>query len=304
MFPVLALALSTQVAVNAWLLSPAELQRIVTSSNGASATVTILDARGGRDYDRGHISSAVRIDWKDYRDGWGRTGKLSPKLEDIARRLAALGVDDRNRVVVYGDAREGWGEEGRIAWMLYYLGHPYVQVLDGGYRAWAAAGGTSVTARPRIVPGQFTLAPRASIRAFMPDVARAAGIDARPGRHESDSGEVVLDVRPRDEWDGARRYWEPRTGHIPGAVRFDWQEFMDSAGRLRSRDHLLPLLAARGVRPGRSVIVYCTGGVRSAQAFWMLRALGFADVRNFDGSWYEWAFDKSKPVAVGGPDVP
>lgn len=113
---------------------------------------------------------------------------------------------------------------------------------------------------------------------------------------------LLLDVRARDEWDGARHYREPRVGHIPGAVRFEWRDLLDASGRLRPRDTLRPLLAARGITPDRTIVVYCTGGVRSAEAFWMLRALGFSDVRNYDGSWYEWGFDRSRPAVIGGPD--
>ena len=104
-----------------------------------AGAVTILDARAAGDYRRGHVPGAVRIDWKDFRDGWGRTGKLPPDLNGLARRLADLGVDDDCPVVVYGNARKGWGEEGRIVWMLAYLGHRQVSLLDGGWDGWAAA---------------------------------------------------------------------------------------------------------------------------------------------------------------------
>jgi thiosulfate/3-mercaptopyruvate sulfurtransferase len=80
-------------------------------------------------------------------------------------------------------------------------------------------------------------------------------------------------------------------------VHLEWRELLDSTGHLKPREALEGPLHALGLRRDRTVIVYCTGGVRSAEAFWMLRALGFTDVRNFDGSWYEWSFDKTKPVA-------
>jgi 3-mercaptopyruvate sulfurtransferase SseA len=84
-----------------WTMTPAEL---IARPAG---TVTVLDARGVLDYWRGHIPGAVRIRWWAYRDGWFRTGRLPGDLERLAREMAALGVDARRPVVVYGKAREG-----------------------------------------------------------------------------------------------------------------------------------------------------------------------------------------------------
>jgi thiosulfate/3-mercaptopyruvate sulfurtransferase len=263
-----------------WTATPAELMA------GSSGTATVLDARGVLDYWRGHVPGAVPIRWWAYRDGWLRTGRLPGDLDRLAGQLAALGVDDRRPVVVYGRAREGWGEEGRIAWMLHYLGHPDVRVLDGGFRAWVAAGGTVSRAVARRLPGAFSARPRAGVRATADDVARAA-------RGEG----AVLDVRSVREWNGATPYFESRAGHVPGAVHLEWTELLDAEGRVDRSGRALARLAALGVTPDRPVVVYCTGGVRSSQAFVALKALGFADVRNYDGSWWEWSADRSRPVA-------
>ncbi len=292
-------ALLSQLGAGQWFIAASDLGAILSSD---VASVTVLDARSSRDYARGHVSGAVRIDWKDYRSGWGRVGTLTPDVDALAQKLAALGVHAERPVIVYGNAGEGWGEEGRIAWMLHYLGHPNVRVLNGGYASWTQAGGAVDRTKAAPRNGAFSASINPTVRTSLADVAAAVGI-RQHGAASARARAIVLDVRPRDEWDGARRYWEPRVGHIPGAVRFDWRHLLDESGRLRSRDALLPALAAIGVTPDRTVLVYCTGGVRSAQAFWMLRALGFSDVRNYDGSWYEWAFDRSVPVAVGGSDT-
>lgn len=286
------LALGTDLPAQAGGLVSAGALRAELAAR--TSPLTLLDARDGDAYARGHLRGAIHIDWKDYRDGRGRTGKLSSDLGRLASRLGERGVSNQRPVVVYGDAHTGWGEEGRIAWMLLFLGHSNVRVLDGGFASWVAEGGGVTRERTRPVPGAFVASPRDSLRARMTDVARATGLgpDTSPA-----PAPVVLDVRSRDEWDGARRYWEPRTGHIPGAVHLEWRDLLDSTGRLRRGTELSSRFAALGLRPERPVIVYCTGGVRSAEAFWMLRELGFTDVRNFDGSWYEWAFDKTKPVA-------
>jgi thiosulfate/3-mercaptopyruvate sulfurtransferase len=292
------LVLATQLTTAPGLIEAASLREALDTEAGR---VTVLDARAARDYARGHVPGAVHIDWTDYRDGWCRTGRVPDDLSALAARLGALGIDEARPVVVYGDARNGWGEEGRIAWMLHYLGHREVRVLDGGVAAWRAVGGTLERSRVRAPAGRFTARPVATVRASIDEVAVAAGLAPMP-TGSTLQRPVLLDVRPRDEWDGARHYREPRAGHIPGAVRVHWRDLLDDAGHLKPRETLLPLLAQRGVTADRTIVVYCTGGVRSAEAFWMLRALGFADVRNYDGSWYEWAFDRRRPAVIGGPD--
>ncbi|HLX09869.1 MAG TPA: rhodanese-like domain-containing protein [Thermoanaerobaculia bacterium] len=250
-----------------------------------AGTVTILDARPASDYRRGHVPGAVRIDWTDFRDGWGRTGKLPRDLDGLARRLAGFGVDSNRAAVVYGNARTGWGEEGRIVWMLAYLGHPQARLLDGGWEAWREARLPISTADERPLAGRFRAAPVAALRASAADVDQALH-----------AGSIVLDVRSDEEWHGATPYFEARGGHIPGAVHVEWKALLDPLGRIDPVAARARLLAA-GIKPGDRVITYCTGGVRSAEAWVILRALGYADVRNYDGSWYEWSADDRRPVA-------
>lgn len=248
--------------------------------------VTILDARGASAFRQGHLPGAVPIDWTDFRDGWFRTGRLPPDLPALADRLAGYGVDQDRPVVVYGDAREGWGEEGRIAWMLAYLGLREVSILDGGWRAWLAAGlpVSREPARPR--PGHFAARPVAGLRASAEDVEAL-----RQG------GGTVLDVRTLAEWQGATPHFEARGGHVPGAVHLEWKDLLDAQGRLDPEVARTRLRAA-GVDPARPVITYCTAGVRAAEAWIILRALGYPDVRNYDGSWYEWSGDERRPVST------
>ncbi len=250
-----------------------------------AGSVTVLDARSAADYRTGHVPGAVTIDWTDFRDGWGRTGKLPTDLDQTARRLAALGVDSDRPVVVYGNARSGWGEEGRIVWMLAYLGHPAVSLLDGGWSAWVEAKRPISTATERPLTGRFVARPVAALRASADDVERA-----RQGAG------IVLDVRSADEWQGATPHFEARGGHIPGAVHLEWKDLLDARGRIDPEAARARLRAA-GVEPSRLVITYCTAGVRAAEAWTILRALGYTDVRNYDGSWYEWSADDRRPVA-------
>jgi len=122
--------------------------------------------------------------------------------------------------------------------------------------------------------------------AFMTTPAELA---ARPG------AAAVLDVRTREEWNGATPYFESRGAHIPGAVHLEWKELLDTTGRLDPEAARAKLRTA-GLDPSKPVITYCTAGVRAAEAWVILRALGYSDVRNYDGSWYEWSADDRRPV--------
>ncbi|MBL9008977.1 MAG: sulfurtransferase [Myxococcales bacterium] len=271
-------------------------QRIFVSAEQAAALsaagATVLDARG-RGFWLGHLPFAQPIDWRDYVDGWGRTGRLPSDAAAMASGLIARGVDVARPVLVYGDAHRGYGEEGRIAWLLSYLGHPQVHILDGGYAAWRQAGqpiSRGPSGRPSAL-GALRPQPQPAVRADKAQVqAAVSGV----------SRSLVLDVRSETEWRGATPYFEARGGHIPGALSLDWRQLLDENGRLRDAAALRQALAALGVRSpdreGREIIVYCTGGVRSAFAWAVLRHLGYAQVRNYDGSFWEWAADRSLPV--------
>ncbi|MFN7973564.1 MAG: rhodanese-like domain-containing protein [Acidobacteriota bacterium] len=265
----------------AWVTSAADL---VAHPREA----TILDARGSKAFSAGHIPGAQHVDWKDYRDGWLFTGKLPKNLDEVAAAFGQLGVDGGRPVVVCGDARDGWGEEGRIAWLLRYIGHPDASILDGGMAAWIAAGGVPTKDAATPAPGRFQAHVVPTLRASISDVARAV---------TTPSGAAVLDVRSIEEWNGATPYHESRGGHVPGARHVAWTDLLDAAGKALPAATVNDLLARAGVDANAEVITYCTGGVRSAEALVVLSSAG-RRVRNYDGSWYEWSADESRPAAL------
>ncbi len=250
----------------------------------------VLDARPKRAFTDGHLPRAVHIDWQDYRDGIGRTGRLSDDDRALARDLGALGVDDQRPILVYGSGTAGFGEEGRIVWMLSYLGHKQIQLLDGGYAAWSAAG-RAIERGDGAVPrtGGFTPVRRPELRAELASVARA-----------SQEHVTVVDTRTIEEWKGATPHFEARGGHIPGARLLPWTTLFDARGALLPRVELLRRVTAAGIAPGRPVILYCTGGVRAALSWAVLRSLGY-DAKNFDASFWEWARHADLPVETGLP---
>lgn len=268
----------------------AQFLSVAAAESLMQAGAVVLDARASG-YLLSHLPAAQAVDWRDYRDGWGRTGRLSRDAAAMASRLAGLGVDAERPVLVYGDGARGFGEEGRIAWLLLYLGHRQVYLLDGGFAAWRGQGRPverGLTLRsPR--PGTFPPHIQAELRADRDAVQRTLGTVAdRP---------ILVDVRSEAEWHGATPYFEARGGRIPGAQWLEWLRLLDPSGQLKSDEALGRELSQRGLHDrGREIIVYCTGGVRSAFVVMVLKKLGYTRVRNYDGSFWEWAADRALPV--------
>ena len=263
----------------------------------------VVDARGRVAFAAAHVPGAIRLSWLRFREGLGRTGKLPHNLAALRSALVRRGLDPERRIVVYGSASTGWGEDGRIVWMLRYLGFTGARMLDGGFAAWRSTGGRvtrgpafrrmgegNATHDPHGVGGRADTAVCSEFRASIADVQRAVD--------DATHGTGLLDTRSLAEWNGSRRYWPARGGRIPGATHVEWTSLLTGNGLLDRSPAALTRLARRGLAPQRPIIAYCVGGVRSAHACVALRALGFTDVRNYDGSWYEWANDRARPIDV------
>lgn len=261
---------------------------LVSAEDIARDAHDLVDVRDRVRFALGHAPGAVRLSWLTFRNGSGRTGRLRDDLPSIRRELEARGLEAGRRLAVYGDATGGWGEDGRIVWMLRYLGYARAALLDGGWQAIRSLPVPlpSVTHfRAQEVPSTVDW----SLRATADDVQRiveAGGAASAP---------LLIDTRSDAEWAGSRRYGPARTGQIPGAVHLHWREVLNREGRL-DRTRALQRLSGIGAHPARAIVTYCVGGVRSAHMLVMLRALGFANVRNYDGSWYEWSADPARPI--------
>jgi thiosulfate/3-mercaptopyruvate sulfurtransferase len=245
----------------------------------------LLDVRSQVSFLLAHPAGAVRTSWHDFSDP-AETGRLHPDTDRLAQRLGALGVRGDRPVVVIGAWDEGWGEEGRLFWMLEYLGHPAVHLVEGGFDAWledrlplgvGTARPEPAAFAPRVVPERLAL---------LDEVAALA--QAPPGAAPAE----VIDTRSAAEYAGATPFGSARGGHVPGARHLAWDELV-SERRLLDRAELEARLPDRGLR----TVLYCTGGVRSGFVYAVLRHLGRTDVANYAGSWWEYA-RSPHPVAL------
>jgi thiosulfate/3-mercaptopyruvate sulfurtransferase len=236
----------------------------------------------------GHIPGAVHVDLE--RDLSAPVTPASgrhplPSPDAFAKTLGRLGVSNATKVVCYDGGPGAFAA--RLWWMLRWLGHDTVAVLDGGFAAWTAEG-RPVDARHAVrAPVRF----EARLRPAM--VLDAAGVATALAR-----GETLVDVRGAERFAGIVEPLDAVAGHVPGAVNLPYLENLDAAGRLRAPADLAALWGARtGALAGRAPICMCGSGVTACQGLLALEAAGIRGGRLYAGSWSEWIRDPSRPVA-------
>ena len=249
--------------------------------------VVVVDTDDPSEYAIGHIPGASNPPDNYYKTSLeDRTHIQDP--EQFAATMSSLGIDDDSLVVAYD--RTGGLYALRLMWALHYYRHTNVKMLDGGYQRWIADGRETTTEAPQI-GGTATFTPRESDRSIyadMKDVLEAI----------SDDETTLLDVRTDGEWDGSNKRGGKRGGRVPGAIHLEWVNFHTGGDipTLKTADEIRALLTDHSVSTGGSVITYCQGGIRAAQAYWVLKLIGAERVRNYDASWREWGNNVDVPV--------
>jgi len=255
------------------------------------AEVVIVDTRPAWKFLISHIPGAVNLNnWQDFTNTEkSARGILIRDLSFIVGKLRPLGFERNKAIVVYGDPRDPWRTDGRYFWMFEFYGFSSVAILEGGWTRWTEAGG-AIERGPANLPPPSRLAENE----LHLNLDRVADKNWILERLQSDNLAIV-DNRTRSEFDGATPFGSPRGGHIPHAVHIDWRDFFDEQGILKNSDTLVRLLDTYKINRNKEVVVYCTGGVRSAMAYFVFRYLGYS-VRNYDGSWWDWSYHPELPI--------
>lgn len=238
----------------------------------------------------GHIPGSVPLHWRQLNENPNkpRSGHLSDDVSRLQRLLRNVGVCQRKPVLLVDKGRDGFGEAGRLYWTLDYLSHPALYILDGGIKQWPGTLRRAMRV-PAVVPGDFVPVPRESRRARRLEVEAAVGA----------KDVVIWDIRTPEEFLGATPYFEARGGHIPGAVGLDYRNLLDVDGRCKPVAAVQAVLDRLGIDPQQRIILVCSGGVRSAAAYAVLRSAGCRNVANYDGSMWEWAGLPALPMDTG-----
>lgn len=278
------------------LITAAELKQHL-----ANPVVVILDCRaeltdpkaGATAFAAGHIPGAQHADSdRDLSDkSPGPNGEFRgrhplPKPEAFIETLRGWGVYPNSQVIAY-DAHGG-AFAARLWWMLRWIGHQGVAVLDGGLPAWQAAGGeltTEVINRPR---GSITLQPSLVSTVSADDVL--ANLSAR--------AKIVLDARANDRFRGENETIDPVGGRIPGAKNRFFKDNLQADGRFKPAEQLRTELSAL-IKSPETTIAQCGSGITACHNLLAMEVAGLPGAALYAGSWSEWSADPSRPVATG-----
>jgi thiosulfate/3-mercaptopyruvate sulfurtransferase len=211
-----------------------------------------------------------------------------PDPAQLAAKLGQWGVGDRTQVVVYDDSFGAIAV--RLWWLLRWLGHDAVALLDGGLPKWKKEGRPMTEQLPNVVPTPFTAHPN-----------RAMWVDTQAVLDELDRKQtLILDARSDMRFSGDIEPIDPVAGHIPGAVNLPFEDNLAMGGTFLPAAELRELY--QGLLHGRNpdqVIHMCGSGVTTCHNLLAMEIAGLPGGKLYPGSWSEWITDPSRPVATG-----
>jgi len=248
-------------------------------------------AAGREHYDEDHLPRAAYADLNRDLSApvTARSGRHPlPSPAVVEARLRAWGVNSDSRVVAYDDGNGMYAA--RLWWMLRWLGHEDVAVLDGGMRRWRELGLPLVRAVPETTTGNFVARLRAARAVDATTVLQATG----------DATVRILDARAPERYRGEVEPIDAVAGHVPGARNHPFALSLGADGRFLPPEDLRSRLLASldGVTADRAIAM-CGSGVTACHLLLALEHAGLGGARLYPGSWSEWSSDPGRPVRTG-----
>ena len=232
---------------------------------------------GQQQYYLSHIPKAYYLDLtEDLSSPVGKHGGRHPLPSpvELGHKLSAMGINSQTLVVAYDDSRFAFAA--RLWWLLRYLGHHRVAVLNGGFSAWLQAG---YPVTNKISPPQ--------IAQFLPQSQSSYVVDITTVKERKDLiGIALVDSRESDRYRGEREPIDPIAGHIPGAVNYPWQEVSDAQGYLKSE--VQQRHRWEKLNKAQEILVYCGSGVIACVNLLSLEMAEIHTGKLYAGSWSDW----------------
>ncbi|MBO9128188.1 sulfurtransferase [Bacillus sp. 165] len=238
---------------------------------------------GYQQYTRGHIPGAVYMDLNT-----DLSGKIDvhggrhplPNVDEFVQKLAEAGIGQDTTVVAY-DSQHG-AMASRFWWLLTYVGHKKVYVLNGGLPMWLQQGYPVTEELPSITPNTFIPSVQQHMQVNMQDVKE---------RIEQNTKFVLIDSREKKRYEGIEEPIDKKAGHIPTAIHSFWKDALTEEGIFKEQDEQFASL-----QKDAEIIVYCGSGVTACPNVLALRQAGFENVKLYSGSWSDWISYDENPV--------
>jgi thiosulfate/3-mercaptopyruvate sulfurtransferase len=246
--------------------------------------------KGEELYREGHIPGARYAHLDRHLSGLksGKNGRHPlPDIDVIARNFSDLGIYQGTQVIAY-DADTGMYAS-RLWWMLRWMGHDAVAVLDGGIARWQREGHPVRGGVESSTQGNFKGSPRPGWRLSADDVLKDLGNPLR----------LLVDSRTADRYRGIGETLDPVGGHIPGARNYFYMQNLTAEKTFKSPDDLkIQWDATLKGHDSRDVVVYCGSGVTACHNLLALEHAGMHGAKIYPGSWSEWSADPTRPIAT------
>lgn len=272
------------------LIDPTTLQQNITNLNWV-----IIDCRfslddpgyGAHAYEKAHIPRAVYAHLDQVLSNPPSTDNGRHPLPPdsiMARRFGELGITNESQVVVYDD--NNGLIAARLWWMLRYLDHTAVAVLDGGWQAWQAEGYSFRTGIENNEAVQFSGQAQKEWLVLADDVP---------------SSSILVDSRAPDRFRGENETIDPIAGHIPGAINFYYQNNWGEDGRyLAAAELRRQFESLLGANSAGETVFYCGSGVSACVNLLAIAHAGLGNGRLYAGSWSDWITNSARPIETGG----
>jgi thiosulfate/3-mercaptopyruvate sulfurtransferase len=276
------------------VISAEDLQAHIDDANWVvvDCRFTLTDPGAGqRAYEEGHIPGARYLHLDDdlaapITESTGRHPLPDP--EDLAQKLGELGIDNNTQVVAYDDAFGAMAS--RLWWLMRWMGHDKVALLDGGLPAW-------IRKKLPLTPD----VPVSEKKTFTPSLRTDMVVDMPAMEAIVESGKnVIIDARSEERFTGEVEPLDKIAGHIPGALNLPFEDNLDLDGTFMSQEEIVDLYKDfLGEKTGNDVVMMCGSGVTACHNLVALEIAGLPGAKLYAGSWSEWITDSNNPVATG-----
>ncbi len=278
------------------IISPGDSKNNIDNENFIifDTRCDITDKGYGIDsYTEGHIKNSIFVDVdtdlaSEKQSGTGR--HPLPKIEVFCEKLSHWGMDNNKQVIVYDDA--GGAFAGRLWWMMKWLGHDDVAVLDGGLNSWIKDGYKLVTTPTLFEKSTFEPSVRDEMIASLTEVENA----------QYAMSTILLDARSKERYEGIKDPVDPIAGHIPGAISHPLGTNLDRTGRFKSKEELKHNFdKISNEFKEKDIISMCGSGITACHNILALEICGIKNVKLYVGSWSEWITDPNRSIVTIKP---